>query len=70
MDTFVEFVGTTSFQLGDIENVYMHLFPFSLAGKEKHDSNHIQVRASLAGRIQRKKNYKYFSNISLHQGKV
>jgi len=27
--------GTMGFQSGDIENVYMRLFPFSLAGKAK-----------------------------------
>jgi len=33
--TFYELVGTVSFQSGHIENVYMCLFPFSLAGKAK-----------------------------------
>jgi len=33
--TFYELVGTMGFQLGDIENVYMLLFPFSLVGKSK-----------------------------------
>ena len=34
LDTFYELVGTMGFQ-GDLENVYMHLFSFSLAGKTK-----------------------------------
>ena len=33
--TFYELVGTIGFQSGDIENVYMHLFPFSLEEKAK-----------------------------------
>jgi len=33
--TFYELVGTMGFQSGDIENVYMQLFPFSLVGKAK-----------------------------------
>jgi len=33
--TFYELVGTMGSQSGDLENVYMHLFPFSLAGKAK-----------------------------------
>jgi len=32
---FYELVGTMGFQSADIENVYMRLFPFSLAGKAK-----------------------------------
>jgi len=32
---FYELVGTISFQLGDIEIVFLCLFPFSLAGKAK-----------------------------------
>jgi len=35
LDTFYELVGTMDFQSGDIENAYMRLFPFSLAGKAK-----------------------------------
>jgi len=35
LDTFYELVGTMGFQSGDIENGYMRLFPFSLAGKGK-----------------------------------
>jgi len=35
LDTFNELVGIMGFQSGDIENVYMLLFPFSLAGKAK-----------------------------------
>jgi len=35
LSTFYELVGTMDFQLGDIENVYMCLFLFSLAGKAK-----------------------------------
>jgi len=34
LSTFYELAGTMGFQSGDLENVYMHLFPFSLAGKE------------------------------------
>jgi len=33
LDTFYEFVGTMGFQLGNLENVYMRLLSFSLAGK-------------------------------------
>jgi len=33
--TFYELVGTMGFQTGDLESVYMQLFPFSLAGKAK-----------------------------------
>jgi len=33
--TFYELVGTMSFQSGDLENVYICLFPFSLACKAK-----------------------------------
>jgi len=33
--TFYELVRTMSFQLGDIESLYLCLFPFSLAGKTK-----------------------------------
>ena len=33
--TFYELVGTMGFQSGDIENVYICLFPFSLDGKAK-----------------------------------
>ena len=33
LSTFYELVGTMSFQSGNIENVYMRLFPFSLVGK-------------------------------------
>ena len=33
--TFYELVGTMGFQSGDLESVYMRLFPFSLAGKVK-----------------------------------
>ena len=35
LSTFYELAGTMGFQSGDIENVYMHLFPFSLVGKAK-----------------------------------
>jgi len=35
LSTFYELVGGMSFQLSDIEIVYMHWFPFSLAGKAK-----------------------------------
>ncbi|XP_068492013.1 uncharacterized protein [Phaseolus vulgaris] len=35
LDTFYELVGTMGFQSGDLENVYMRLFSFSLAGKAK-----------------------------------
>jgi len=35
LDTFYELVRTMGFQSGDLENVYMHLFSFSLAGKAK-----------------------------------
>jgi len=35
LDTFYELVGTMGFQSSDIENVYMRLFPFSLAEKAK-----------------------------------
>jgi len=35
LSTFYELVGTMGFQSGDIENVYMRLFPISLAGKTK-----------------------------------
>jgi len=33
LDTFYELLGTMGFQSGDLENVYMRLFSFSLAGK-------------------------------------
>ena len=33
--TFYELVGTMGFQTGDLKNVYMRLFPFSLAGTAK-----------------------------------
>jgi len=35
LSTFYELVGTMDFQSGDLENVYMHLFSLSLAGKAK-----------------------------------
>ncbi|XP_068504467.1 uncharacterized protein [Phaseolus vulgaris] len=35
LDTFYELVGTMGFQSGDLENVYMRLFSFSLAEKAK-----------------------------------
>jgi len=35
LDTFYELVGTMDFQSSDLENVYMRLFSFSLAGKAK-----------------------------------
>jgi len=35
LDRFYELIGTMGFQSGDIENVYMRLFSFSLAGKAK-----------------------------------
>jgi len=35
LNTFYELVGAMSFTLGEVENVYMRLFPFSLAGKVK-----------------------------------
>jgi len=35
LSTFYELVGTMGFQSGDLENVYMRLFYFSLAGKVK-----------------------------------
>jgi len=35
LNTFYELVGIMGFQLADIENIYMHLFPFSLPGKAK-----------------------------------
>ncbi|XP_068492294.1 uncharacterized protein [Phaseolus vulgaris] len=35
LDTFYELVGTMGFQSSDLENVYMRLFSFSLAGKAK-----------------------------------
>jgi len=31
LSTFYELVGTMNIQSGDLENVHMHLFPFSLA---------------------------------------
>jgi len=33
LSTFYELIGTMGFQEGDLEHVYMRLFPFSLAGK-------------------------------------
>jgi len=33
LDTFYKLVGTMGFQSDDLENVYMRLFSFSLAGK-------------------------------------
>ncbi|XP_027903621.1 uncharacterized protein LOC114163516 [Vigna unguiculata] len=35
LSTFYELIGTMGFQEGDLEHVYMRLFPFSLAGKAK-----------------------------------
>jgi len=35
LSIFYECLGTMGFQSGDIENVYMRLFPFSLAGNAK-----------------------------------
>jgi len=35
LSTFYELVGTIGFQSGDIGIVYLHFFPFSLAGKAK-----------------------------------
>jgi len=35
LSIFYELVGTMGFQSKDTKNVYMHLFPFSLAGKAK-----------------------------------
>jgi len=35
LSTFYELVGTIDFQSGDIETVYLRLFPFSLTGKAK-----------------------------------
>ncbi|XP_068465847.1 uncharacterized protein [Phaseolus vulgaris] len=35
LDTFYALIGTMGFQSGDLENVYMRLFSFSLAGKAK-----------------------------------
>jgi len=35
LSTFYELVGTMGFEEGDIESVYLRLFPFSLAGKAK-----------------------------------
>jgi len=35
LSTFYELVGTMSFESGDLENVYMHLFSLSLARKAK-----------------------------------
>jgi len=35
LDTFYELVGTMDLQSSDLENVYMRLFSFSLAGKAK-----------------------------------
>jgi len=35
LSIFYELVGTMGFQSGDIENVYMRLFSFPLAGKAK-----------------------------------
>jgi len=35
LDTFYELVGAMGFILGEVDNVYMRLFPFSLAGKAK-----------------------------------
>jgi len=49
--TFYELVRTMGFQLGDLENVYMRLCPFSLERKLRSDSNHIPIRASLTGRM-------------------
>jgi len=35
LDTFYELVGRMGFESGDLENVYMRVFSFSLAGKAK-----------------------------------
>jgi len=35
LSTFYELVGTMDFQSSDIENVYLHLLPFSFTGKAK-----------------------------------
>jgi len=35
LDIFYELVGAMGFKPSDVENVCMHLFPFSLAGKAK-----------------------------------
>jgi len=35
LSTFYELVGTMDFQPGNIEIVYLRLFPFSLVGKDK-----------------------------------
>jgi len=35
LSIFYELVGTMGFEEGDTETVYLRLFPFSLAGKEK-----------------------------------
>jgi len=40
LSTFYELIGTMGFQEGDLEHVYMRLFPFSLAGKAKEWLKH------------------------------
>jgi len=35
LSTFYELIGTMGFQEGDVDHVYMYLFPFSLVGKAK-----------------------------------